>query len=329
MAEIKPTVISTFAGCGGSSLGYHLAGFKELLAVEWDDNAAATFKLNFPDVPLYHGDIAKLSVEECLARSGLRVGQLDVFDGSPPCQGFSVAGNRKFSDPRNGLFKEYARLLTGLQPKVFVMENVTGMIKGAMKQAYLKIISELRGCGYQAQGQVMNAMYYNVPQSRERVIIIGVRNDLGLQPSHPKPQLKPVSVGEAIKNAPTDGLNGKYLELTGKTSELIKILKPGQRMDNLYEQVHGKGKRAYFAFSRTHPDKPSNTITKDSCGLIHFKENRTLTVGELKLVGSFSHNFKFIGTYLSANQRIGNSVPPNLMKAIALHIKQEILAKSM
>ena len=82
-----PTVISTFAGCGGSSLGYHMAGFRELLAVEWEQNAADTFRLNFPRVPLYHGDIAKLSVEECLRLAGVAPGELDVFDGSPPCLG--------------------------------------------------------------------------------------------------------------------------------------------------------------------------------------------------------------------------------------------------
>ena len=89
-----PTVISTFAGCGGSSLGYHMAGFRELLAVEWEQNAADTFRLNFPDVPLYHGDIAKLSVAECLRLAGVAPGELDVFDGSPPCQGFSTSGTR-------------------------------------------------------------------------------------------------------------------------------------------------------------------------------------------------------------------------------------------
>jgi DNA (cytosine-5)-methyltransferase 1 len=110
-----------------------MAGFRELLAVEWDDNAVATFKLNFPGVPVYHGDIGKLSVAECLERTGLEPGQLDVFDGSPPCQGFSTAGKRKFDDDRNQLFREYVRLLRGLRPKVFVMENVSGMVKGKMK----------------------------------------------------------------------------------------------------------------------------------------------------------------------------------------------------
>ena len=120
-----PTVISTFAGAGGSSLGYSMAGFRELLAVEWDDNAVETFKLNFPDVPVYQGDIAKLSVDEVLRITELKIGELDVFDGSPPCQGFSTAGKRQLDDPRNQLFREYVRLLRGLRPKVFIMENVS------------------------------------------------------------------------------------------------------------------------------------------------------------------------------------------------------------
>jgi hypothetical protein len=98
---------------------------------------------------------------------------------------------------------------------------------------------------------------------------------------HPKPQTKPVP-SSAIIGANDIGLDSKYLTLDGKTSELIKILKPGQRMEQLYEQVHGKGKKAYFAFSRLHPDKPARTIAKDSAGLIHWEHNRTLTIGEYK-----------------------------------------------
>src|SRR5580765_454090 len=143
----QPTIISTFAGCGGSSLGYRLAGFKELLAVEWEDHAVDTFRLNFPDVPIYHGDIAKLSSGECLKMAGVKKGELDVFDGSPPCQGFSASGKREMTDHRNFLFKEFSRLLNGLQPRVFVMENVSGLIQGAMKQVYLEIVQTLRDCG--------------------------------------------------------------------------------------------------------------------------------------------------------------------------------------
>jgi DNA (cytosine-5)-methyltransferase 1 len=173
-----PTVISLFAGCGGSSLGYSMAGYRELLAVEWDDHAVETFKLNFPDVPVWHGDIAKLSVEECLRITGLKPGELDVLDGSPPCQGFSTAGKRKMDDGRNQLFREYVRLLRGLQPKVLVMENVSGMVKGKMKLIFADIMRELKASGYRVSARLMNAMYFGVPQSRERMIFIGVREDI-------------------------------------------------------------------------------------------------------------------------------------------------------
>jgi DNA (cytosine-5)-methyltransferase 1 len=139
-----PTVISLFAGAGGSSLGYSMAGYQELLAVEWNDNAVETFKLNFPDIQVWHGDIAKLSVDECLEITGLEPGELDVLDGSPPCQGFSTAGKRQLDDPRNQLAMEFVRLLRGLKPKVFVMENVSGMVKGKMKLVFAEIMRELK-----------------------------------------------------------------------------------------------------------------------------------------------------------------------------------------
>ena len=173
-----PTVISLFAGCGGSSLGYSMAGYRELLAVEWDDHAVETFKANFPDVPVYHGDIAKLSVEEVFRITGLKPGELDVLDGSSPCQGFSTAGKRKMEDGRNQLFREYIRLLRGLQPKVLVMENVSGMVKGKMKLIFAEILQELKASGYHVSARLMNAMYYGVPQSRQRMIFVGVKEDL-------------------------------------------------------------------------------------------------------------------------------------------------------
>src|SRR5512138_3312151 len=141
-----PTVVSLFAGCGGSSLGYSMAGFRELLAVEWDDHAVETFKANFPDVPVFHGDIAKLSVEEALRITGLKPGELDVLDGSPPCQGFSTAGKRNMEDGRNQLFREYVRLLRDLQPK------------GA-DEAYLRRMrARAEASGYQVSARLMNAM---------------------------------------------------------------------------------------------------------------------------------------------------------------------------
>jgi DNA (cytosine-5)-methyltransferase 1 len=311
-----PTVISTFAGCGGSSLGYKLAGFRELLAVEWDDNAVETFKLNFPEVPVYHGDICKLTGAECMRLAGIGPGELDVFDGSPPCQGFSTAGKRKFDDPRNSLFKEYARLLKDLQPRVFVMENVTGMVKGYMKQAYLQIIATLRGCGYRANGQVLNAMYYNVPQSRERVIIIGVRNDLGIEPSHPKPQTRPITVMEALRGV---------VPSKEKQPNVTPLREKRWR-----ETKRGEAHHERFSLLRLAWDKPAPTILKvsGSGGHFHPDEPRLLTISELAALATFNPPYQFEPDWTRAVERIGNSVPPNLMRAIAEHIRREILDRA-
>ena len=322
----RPTVISTFAGCGGSALGYRMAGFRELLAVEWDDNAVETFRLNFSDVPVFHGDIADLSVDECLRLAGIGRGELDVFDGSPPCQGFSVAGKRRIDDPRNSLFKQYVRLLDGLQPRVFVFENVRGLVSGKMRAVYADIVKTLRGCGYATATEIKTASYYGVPQSRERVIILGVREDLGVAPSLPRPQTLPISAGDAlvgIQNDPgevraliEDAARRPHMNLWDK-------MEPGQSGQDITGKNH-------FSLVKLHPARPCPTLTKfeenlSANGMMHWAEKRKLTVAEAKRLSSFPDSFQFAGSRSDAMARIGNCVPPLLMKAIADHIKQEIL----
>ena len=324
-----PTVISTFAGCGGSSLGYKLAGFRELLVVEWDDNAVATFRLNFPGVPVYHGDIAKLTGAECMRMAGVKVGEFDVLDGSPPCQGFSTAGKRRFDDPRNSLFREFARLIQELQPRVFIMENVTGMVKGAMKQTYLTIIETLRGCGYRARGEILNAMYYNVPQSRERVIIIGVRNDLGREPSHPKPQTRPMTPRQAFAGVPC----GDMKNLPDWMKQATKLMIAGnyseRHMTDAFMRVRGKSAGGMNTKLLSW-DRVSCTLVKSeiaATGIIHPDRQRYLTIPEMCRIASFPDDFRWVGGRKDAVMCIGNSVPPNLMRAIAEHVRREILAK--
>jgi DNA (cytosine-5)-methyltransferase 1 len=291
----EPTVISLFAGCGGSSLGYQLAGFRELLAVE-------TFRLNFPGVPVYHGDICKLTSEECMRLAGIGPRELDVLDGSPPCQGFSTAGKRRFTDPRNSLSEEYVRLLRDLQPRAFVFENVTGMVKGVMKQAYLQIVASLRACGYRVKGQVMNAMYFNVPQSRERVIILGVREDLGIEPSHPKPQTRPVTVREAL----------------GAGCECAAPYPSGKV--RLAIEGNSSYRRKWRGSDRPCPTlQASRALLVNEGGAV-----RDMRPDEAARLQSFPDTFSFTD---DAQRRIGNSVPPNLMRAIAEHVRREILEK--
>lgn len=325
--ENAPTVISTFAGCGGSSLGYSMAGFKELLAVEWDDNAVETFKLNFPNIPVYHGDIAKCSIEWILEQTGLQVGELDILDGSPPCQGFSTAGKREFEDDRNQLFREYVRLLRGLKPKVFVMENVSGMVKGKMKLIFAEIMRDLKASGYKVSAKLLNAMYFGVPQSRQRLIFIGVREDLGIEPSHPKAKLQPITVKEAIVNV----INEHWeLDWTNHIQDSViypRICK--MSIGDSYSDFNPTG--SGYTLQKNWLNKPSRTITKtvnhsaSSDGTLHPTENRKHTITEIKRLQGFPDSFILTGDFTAQWARIGNSVPPLFMRSIAKHIRSELL----
>lgn len=289
-----PTVISTFAGGGGSLTGYLMAGYRDLLAVEWDDNAVATLRANYPDLDIYHGDIAKLTADEVLERTGLQPGQLDILDGSPPCQGFSTAGKRLIDDPRNQLFREYVRLLRGLRPKVFVMENVSGMVKGKMKLVFVEILKELKASGYRVSARLLNAMYFHVPQSRERMIFIGVRDDLGIEPTHPKAEGRPVNGNSILPNE----LKHKRF-LSWRNAGRFDDLKP---MNSVPVGITKKG-----------VDLEGRLVYSDPQGV--------------KLFQSYPVAYCLTGTKTDMLDRIGNSVPPLFMEAIARHIRREILAR--
>lgn len=313
-AADAPTVVSTFAGGGGSSLGYSMAGYRELLAVEIDAHAVQTLRANFPNVPIYHGDIAKLSVSECLDRIGLQPGELTVLDGSPPCQGFSTAGKRDASDPRNQLFREYVRLLRGLKPQAFVMENVSGMVKGEMKLIFAEALRELKASGYDVSARILNAMYYGVPQSRQRMIFVGFRDDLGIKASHPKAATRPRTAREAVEGVVyvTQGR-----PLATLATKIWNSVKPG---DNGTKYRAGN----YFNSIRVHPDRPMPTVPKEAAGSgghMHWSEPRRLTIEELKRGSSYPDAYRLVGSFDSQHARIGNSVPPFLMRAVALHVR--------
>lgn len=287
----KPfTFISTFAGCGGSSVGYKMAGGIDLAAVEYDRHACETYRLNFPGVPVLERDIATVTAQDLLDLTGLQIGNLDILDGSPPCQGFSTAGKRVVHDPRNSLFKEFVRLLDGLQPKVFVMENVSGMVKGQMKWVFAQVMQALKGAGYDVSCRLLNAMYFGVPQNRQRVIFIGVRKDLGIRPSHPKPQRRPI----ALKAICPDVLASRSM----KINPWIPASQP------------------CCTISKT----PYKGLFQTRIG------EREPTETELSELASFPEDFIFPQNKRLRWAHIGNSVPPLLMKAIAEHIRDHILA---
>jgi DNA (cytosine-5)-methyltransferase 1 len=204
-------VVSTFSGCGGSCTGYRMAGFKVLWANEFVPAAQDSYRANMEaGCILDPRDIKTVTATEILNAIGLPVGGLDLLDGSPPCQAFSTAGKREKGwghdktyehgarQKNETLFTEYIRLVQGLQPKVFVAENVSGLVKGTAKGYFLEILAGLKACGYQVKAKLLDAQWLGVPQTRQRIIFMGVRNDLGLTPVYPKPLPYRYSVRDAL-----------------------------------------------------------------------------------------------------------------------------------
>ena len=300
--EIAITLISLFAGCGGSSLGYEMAGYLELLAIEWCKHARAVFALNFPKVDVKNIDIEQLTGKQLLKLINKKPGELDVFDASPPCQGFSQSDTKRdVNNSKNKLYFKTIELIKEVQPKVFVIENVLGMRRGKMKAAWNKIVEAFDKINYRVEFKVVKAEEHGVPQRRRRVIVLGIRNDIQKQFNigdlFPKPNLTKVSdmsVGAHIPN--------------------VIGFSPGQFDDRFIPAT-----------------EPMCTITKTMSAWLYEKSGlrRRPTTPELKLLSSFPESFKFTG---SANQqwaRIGNAVPPNITKAIGLHIKENILTQEV
>lgn len=215
MAEIAATpwngyqAISTFSGCGGSSLGYRMAGFRVPWANEFVDAARDCYLLNSPATTVDGRDIRTLTAGDVLDATGLQPGELDLMDGSPPCASFSTAGKRqahwgqvnKYSDVEqrtDDLFYEFIRLVSGLQPKVFVAENVSGLVKGVAKGYFVEIMRAMKKAGYVVASQLLDAQWLGVPQARRRIIFVGVRSDLGVAPAFPKPLPYCYSVRDAL-----------------------------------------------------------------------------------------------------------------------------------
>lgn len=199
------TVIDLFSGCGGLALGFKWASFNTLLASDVDENCEKTYKFNFPKVPFIREDLRNISTDQIKSQVAETV---DVVIGGPPCQGFSLANknrNKVKHDPRNELFYEFVRVVTDLQPKAFVMENVRGLLsmqKGKVIQL-MKEEFENAGLGYDVDYKVLLASDYGVPQNRQRVIMIGVRKDLNIKPEFPSQTYdRPITVWEAISDLP-------------------------------------------------------------------------------------------------------------------------------
>lgn len=325
-------VVSTFAGGGGSSTGYRMAGFRVLLANEFVEAARDTYAANCRPGTIVDGrDIREVTATDLLEKIGLEVGELDVFDGSPPCASFSTAGKRekgwgevkKYSDTEqraDDLFFEYARLVEGLRPKVFVAENVSGLIKGSAKGYFLEILAALEGCGYRVEARLLDAQWLGVPQGRQRLIFIGVRDDLGIDPVFPRPLPYRYTLGDALS-----GVEGPV-----EPESSMEGMAVGKEWSRL--RLGGQSEK-YFQLVRPSPFKPCPTVTasggtRSLASVTHPHENRKFSIPELRRVCSFPDDFVLAGTYQQQWERLGRSVPPVMMSHIAATIRDEILGGS-
>jgi DNA (cytosine-5)-methyltransferase 1 len=317
--------ISTFSGGGGSSLGYKMAGFRVLWASEFIPAAQQTYRANHPKTILDTRDIRQVKAEEILAAIGMKAGELDLFDGSPPCASFSTAGSReagwgkvkKYSDGAqrtDDLFYEFIRLVRGIQPKVFVAENVSGLVKGTAKGYFLEILAAMKASGYRVTCRVLDAQWLGVPQQRQRTIFVGVREDLNRDPVHPKP----LSYRYSIKDALPIGVKAEA-ETDISRYAIFK---------ELGTMKAGHAFKAFPRWSLSSMEKPNPCVTVQEGGhMIHPTAKRKFTIAELRRICAFPDDFILLGTYAQQWERLGRAVPPVMMSYVAATVRDEILRK--
>lgn len=350
MAEIEQlewngyNVVSTFSGGGGSCTGYRMAGYHVVYANEFVEEAQRTYRANNSHCYLDTRDIRTVTPESILEHIGMKAGEVDLFDGSPPCSAFSTAGKREkgwgkakaYSDGKfqriDDLFFEYARILKGLQPKVFVAENVSGLIKGSAKGYFNEIIQALSACGYVVKASLLNSMWLGVPQARQRVIFCGVRKDLGLSPVYPKPLDHVITLGEALEGVVNDEEEVKTrlqeMEHYKVGGVLRKIPKNPKKPMGGGDVMNG----SWFNLRRESMYQPCSTILQSNgqlgmAGNCHPLYDRKFTIPELKRIMSIPDDFILTGDIRQQWERLGRMVPPVMMMHISKAIQVEILDK--
>jgi DNA (cytosine-5)-methyltransferase 1 len=357
------TVVSTFAGGGGSSTGYRLAGGHILAINEFVEEARNTYSTNYPNTIILPDDIKKLTGESFLNIIKLKSGELDIFDGSPPCSAFSMAGSvshgkgnthkdafgktKKYSDIKDvsnveDLFFEFLRVAKDIKPKVIIGENVEGLTMGDAKDYFFKIQNTFEQIGYLVVANVLDASYFGVPQSRKRTFFIGIRNDvadkiginlLTLGHLFPEKNLVQTTLGEAIndiKNEDEKEINYLLEKLSPDTAVGKTLVKMPKDPDKVLTGMDYHDKGHHFNLKRTSRKKPSPTITAMGnlagvAGVCHPTEDRKFTIKELKRIMTLPEDFKLTGEHKQQSERIGRMVPPLMMKALAESVFNKVI----
>lgn len=325
----KFSFISLFAGGGGSSTGYRMGGGKALVINEFIPEAIETYKSNWPTTKIIGGDIREITAEDLLKASGMKKGDLDLLDGSPPCSAFSTAGNRdkgwgktkKYSDSSQtnveDLFFDYVRMVDGIQPKVFVAENVSGLVKGKAKGYFNQILRELKACGYHVEARVLDARWLGVPQSRARLIFVGVRNDLWKDEYkdqlHPLPHKNIVTLEQAFKGLVFTDTDREETDISKYAvyTEMLKLKK-------------GEQSEKYFSLVRSSPKLHCGCLTASAgnsgAASVKHWDNRAFTVNECKRIMSIPDDYVLTGTYSQRVERLGRMVTPFMYKELSKNL---------
>ena len=340
--------IDLFCGCGGLSFGFERAGFNILLGIDNDAKALETFELNHKGSKSICGDITTVSYENDI-KPLIGNKTIDVIIGGPPCQGMSLSGPRKFDDPRNKLYLSYIRLVNEIKPKMFVIENVPGLVGLFGGQIKDSIIEKFTEMGYDIQYQILCASDYGVPQSRKRVVFVGSRIGDFSYPSMDSnvitcsmalSDLPPLvdELGEDVMDyfrEPTNDyqrlmrLNSKKVRnhIAAKHSDKVKgiiaLVPDGGNYKDLPEEfIHTRN--FHVAWTRFASNKPAPTIDTGHRHHFHYKYNRVPTVRECARLQSFPDDFIFLGNKTQQFRQVGNAVPPIMAEKIAKQVKNSL-----
>ncbi len=308
------TAIDLFAGAGGTALGLENAGLKHVLLNEFDKHAVATLRQNKPGWNVNGEDIHKVDFTKWR-------GKVDVVEGGFPCQAFSYAGKgRGFEDTRGTLFHEFARVVKEVQPKIAIGENVRGLLTHDGGRTLATMVKILQSLGYKVAYKVMRSQYLDVPQKRERLVIIAVRKDLDTQILFPKERDYTISLREAIGDKPqSDGQ-----EYSERKHEIMKQVPEGGYWRDLTDELQREYMKASYFHTggktgmarRLSWSEPSLTLTcnpaQKQTERCHPEETRPLNVREYARIQTFPDEWKFAGSVSAQYKQIGNAVPVNL-----------------
>lgn len=317
------------------ALGIEKAGFTTIGLVEINQDACETLKHNRPNWNVLCEDIANVSGQNLEKLFGIKKGQLDLLSGGAPCQSFSYAGKRLgLEDARGTLFYHYAVFLEKLQPKMFLFENVRGLLTHDGGKTYKTITTIFENTGYEIQKAVLNAWDYGVAQKRERLITIGIRKDIADKVRYAFPEkheYKPV-LRDILQNVP-DSVGVPYGENKRKIFELVPAGGYWRDIDPEIAQAYMKscwnmGGGRTGILRRMSMDEPSLTVltspSQKQTERCHPSEARPFTVRENARCQSFPDNWEFCGSVMSQYKQVGNAVPVNLAYEVAKKIYEAL-----